>query len=85
MQLLVARVVATPDDAVIPLKVTNLTTSAITFYRGTSIAKFCPLVDPNRCEAETAEYCEVPLSLNTHHQVCQVGVQQTPASLLEIA
>ena len=82
-QLLVARVVATPDDGVVPLRVANLTTSAITLYRGTNIAKFCPLVEPDSSEAETAEYCEIPLSLNTD-QVCQVGVQQTAASLLEI-
>ena len=72
-QLLVARVVATPDNGVVPLRVANLTTSAITLYRGTSIAKFCPLVEPNSSEAETAEYCEVPLGPNAH-QVCQVLV-----------
>ena len=78
-----ARVVATPDDGVVPLRVVSLTMSPITLYQGTSIAKFCPLAVPNCSEAEIAEYCEVPLSQNTY-QVYQVGVQQTAASLLEI-
>ena len=47
-----ARVVATPDDGVVPLRVANLTTSAITLYRGTNIAKFCPLVEPDSSEPE---------------------------------
>jgi len=42
-QLLLARVVATPDNGVVPLRVANLTSSAVTLYRGTNIAKFCPL------------------------------------------
>ena len=64
-----ARVVAIPDDGVVPPRVANLTTSAITLNIGTHIAKFSPLVESKSSEADTAEYSEVPLSHNTH-QVC---------------
>ena len=65
-QLLLARVVATPDNGMVPLRVANLTSSAVTLYRGTNIAKFCPLSELNsEGTPQTAEYCEVPLSSTT--------------------
>ena len=78
-----ARVVATPDRGMVPLRVANLTASAVTLYRGMNIAKFCPLSEPNTVGTEIAEYCEVPTSLSAQ-QVCQVDVQPTTASLLGI-
>ena len=82
-QLLLARVVATPDRGMVPLRVANLSASAVTLYRGTNIAKFCPLSELNTVGAETAEYCEIPTSF-TPQQVCQVDAQPTTASLLGI-
>jgi len=65
-QLLLARVVATPDNGVVPLRVANLTSSAVTLYRGTNIAKFCPLPELNsEGTCQSAEYCEVQLSSST--------------------
>ena len=82
-QLLLARVVATPDRGMVPLRVANLSASAVTLYRGTNIAKFCPLSELNTVGAETAEYCEIPTSF-TPQQLCHVDAQPTTASLLGI-
>ena len=61
-QLLLARVVAVPTQAQVPLQVANLSLSAVTLYKGINVARFHALATSDGTDAETAEYCEVPLS-----------------------
>ena len=60
---LLARVVAVPTQDQVPLRVVNLSASPVTLYKGTNIVQFCPLARSDGTDAETAEYCEVPLSV----------------------
>ena len=45
-QILLAHVLATPDQGTVPLRIANLSSSAVTLYKGTNLAKFCPLDSP---------------------------------------
>ena len=83
-QLLLARVVATPKERMVPLRAVSLAASPVTLYEGMTVAKFFPLTDPNGpCPAE---YMEVPLGSNTgkERQVHQVGVNQLGPNALGI-
>ena len=82
-QLLLARVLAIPDNGLIPLRAANLSSDAITLYRGTTIGKFYPLSEWNEITTEGAEYCEIPPESN-NRAVNQVRVEQSAAELLGI-
>ena len=82
-QLLLARVMAIPDNGLIPLRAANLSSAAITLYRGTTIGKFYPLSEWKEITTEGAEYCEIPPESN-NRSVNQVRVEQSAAELLGI-
>ena len=80
-QILLARVLANPDQGTVPLRIANLSGSAVTLYKGTNLAKFCPLGSPD----QDTEYVELPMTESTPDtHVHHVGLQQSPASLLGI-
>ncbi len=45
-KILVARVVAIPNNKLVPVRVANLAFTPITLYRGQGIGNFCPLAVP---------------------------------------
>ena len=55
-RILLTRVLANPDQGTVPLRITNLFGSAVTLYRGTNLAKYCPM---GSSELDT-EYIELP-------------------------
>ena len=55
---LLARVVAIPDNGLIPLRAANLSSDAITLHRGATIGQFYALLEWNEVMAEGAEYYE---------------------------
>lgn len=68
-QLLLARVVATPRQRMVPMRAANLSGSAVTLYKDMTVAKFFPLETPDGlCDAE---YSEIPL-LSREGIQCQV-------------
>ena len=71
-QLLVARVVALPDNEQMPVRMANLTPVPITLYRGMRIGDFWPLTSPSEtCTGETC-YKEIPESTRLA-QVLHIG------------
>ena len=81
-QLLLARVVAVPDNGVVPLRVANLSTEVVTLHRGTTIGKFYPL---SGTSVGDAEYCEVPMErAGDERSVHQVKVDLSAADFLGI-
>ena len=50
-QLLLARVVLTSRNQMVPLRAANLTTSPVTLYKGTTIARFFPFSKTESCSA----------------------------------
>jgi len=81
-QLLLARVVAVPDNGVVPLRVANLSTEVVTLHRGTTIGKFYPL---SGTSVGDAEYCELPMErAGDERSVHQVKVDLSAADFLGI-
>ena len=80
-QILLARVLANPDQGTVPLRIANLSGSAVTLYKGTNLAKYCPLGSSEQ-DTEYTELPETKSSPDSH--VHQVSFQQSPASLLGI-
>ena len=50
-QLLLARVVVTPRNRIVPLRAANLTASPVTLYKVTTIAQFFPFSKTESCSA----------------------------------
>jgi len=76
-QLLLARVVAIPDNGVVPLRVANLSTEVVTLHRGTTTGKFYPL---SGTSVGDVEYCKVPTELaGDERSVHQIKVDLSAA------
>ena len=80
-QVLLARVVATPQNGMVPLRLANLSASTVILYKGTSIARFFPFSCLDD-DVQSAEYLELPSSVPC--QVLQLGRQLTSAECLGI-
>ena len=82
--------VAVPTQGQVPLRVASLSFSSVTLYKGTNVARFYSLASSDGTDAtsdgtdaETLEYCEVPLSAQGQaRRVHQVGLPQSAATLL---
>ena len=79
--VLLARVLAKPDQGTVPRRIANLSGSAITLYKGTNLAKYCPLGSPELLNAEYAELPDSELSTQVHQVEFH---QQSSASHLEL-
>ena len=81
-QLLVARVVALPDNELMPVRMANLTPVPITLYQGMRIGDFCPLPSPGEaCSGETC-YKEI-LESTGLTQVLHIGENSSGANEAE--
>ena len=81
-QLLVARVVALPDNELMPVRMANLTPVPITLYQGMRIGDFCPLASPG--EACTGETCYKEILESTGlTQVLHIGENSSGANEAE--
>ena len=59
-QLLVARVVALPDNRLMPVRMANLAPVPVTLYKGLKIGDFCPLASPRETPSGESCYKEIP-------------------------
>ena len=62
-QLLVARVVALPDNELMPVRMANLTPVPITLYQRMRIGDFWPLTSPTEAYTGKTCYKEIPESM----------------------
>ena len=59
-QLLVARVVALPENRLMPVRMANLTPVPVTLHQGLRIGDFCPLATPSEDSTGETYYKELP-------------------------